>query len=308
MAKKKQNKNDVDESHPLNHPLPTNLALVHIGKTAGSTISTLLANGCNMLNPHPCKGRDVASSWYFGVPGESKISELTKGYYHFTPVTPVGMKKKHDEHDGYIIPIRNPVDRVVSAYFYVHPLNVERTTGHRGKWLNSNRGKGNLDVEEYDLFYKCFPTIDDLADGLSRSDDCGLLGRKVLSGGPGLSIRGSEMLNHFGFGYQYYAYNLLENGDRIFALRQEHLKNDWRKFNSQLGGDPHDFDLKSKDFKSELAAKLDDGGLRETARRKICEALREEVAVYQNVVLKAENLSNEEKEETMKEIREGCSY
>eukprot|EP00978_Attheya_sp_CCMP212_P013337 scaffold33505_cov56-Attheya_sp.AAC.1 len=288
--------------HPLSAitPLPTTMAFVHIGKTAGSTISKLLRHGCHMFVPHPCKGRDEKFDWDFGTSGgasdESRISQLTSGYYQFSPV-PV------DKHDGYMISTRNPIDRVVSAFLYVHPSNIAVTTSHRAKWLKAHRGQGNAMVEEYDKFYECFGDIRALAALLVGDGECAKLGRHILGGG---SIEG-EMLNHFGYNYHFYANNLLRSGSRIFVLRQEHLAGDWSRFNVLLGGLPHELSGMTKDFKDELTVKLPPNGLSKEERQSLCTVLSEEINVYLAIVEAAENLTEGEKKESRQEILEWCS-
>jgi len=281
-------------------PLPTNMVLVHLGKTAGSTLSKNLRHGCHMFVPHPCRGSGKKNFGTNGGDGEeSRVSQLTKGYYHFVPV-PV------DKHDGYIISSRNPIDRAVSAFLYVHPSNVAFTTKHRAQFLNKNRGKENKFVEEYDQFFECFPNVSALAINLVGDGDCAKLGQYILKGS-GTSTMESEMLNHFGYGYKFYASDLLVTGSRIFTLRQEHLATDWINFNIRLGGAPHEMSGASKAFKEKLAVKLPPGGLSKEERLGLCVALADEIKVYLGVIEAADNLTDEEKDESRQEIREGCS-
>jgi len=281
-------------------PLPTNMALVHIGKTAGSTLSQILRHGCHMFVSHPCQSRHNNYGTK-GSPGkESRVSQLTKGYYHFNPV-PV------DNHDGYIISSRNPIDRVVSAFLYVHPSNVAVTTKHRARFLNKNKGKENAFVEEYNKFFKCFPDVSTLAVNLVGDGECATLGRYVLGGAGESAIMKSEMLNHFGYGYQFYASSLLAAGSRIFVLRQEHLATDWINLNLRLGGAPHEISGATKAFQDKLAVKLPAGGLSKEERHGLCVVLAKELNVYLRIIDTADNLTDKEKEESRQEISEGCS-
>mmetsp|Transcript_6981 Transcript_6981/g.8628 ORF Transcript_6981/g.8628 Transcript_6981/m.8628 type:complete len:588 (-) Transcript_6981:139-1902(-) len=293
--------------HPINNytrppfiisPLPTNMALVHLGKTAGSTLSLNLRHGCHMFVKHPCRGNENRNYGTNGGPGkESSVSQLTKGYYHFNLV-PV------NKHDGYIISSRNPIDRVVSAFLYVHPSNVAITTKHRAHFLKRNRGKENLFVEEYDMFFECFPDVSALAMNLVGDSNCAKLGRNIIGGGN--STMKSEMLNHFSFGYKFYASDLLVAGSRIFALRQEHLVTDWINFNLRLGGEPHEISGTNKDFKDKLEVKIPPGGLSKEERKCLCVALADELKVYLGVIDAADNLTKEEKKESRREINDGC--
>ena len=59
-----------------NNTVPSAGAFIHIGKTAGSTLSLLLRNGCHSFVPKPCR---VIPS-----PEESMASKLIGSYYHGT--------------------------------------------------------------------------------------------------------------------------------------------------------------------------------------------------------------------------------
>ena len=50
----------------------TDGAFIHMGKTAGSSVSLLLRNGCHSYMPKPCRD----------VPLETIVSRLVGTYYH----------------------------------------------------------------------------------------------------------------------------------------------------------------------------------------------------------------------------------
>jgi len=305
-------------------PLPSNMALIHVGKTAGSTLSKNLRHGCYMFVPHPCRGSEDKNFGTKGGPGEeSRISQLTKGYYHNYHQAPINVNSSIDEHehDGYIISSRNPLDRVVSAFHYVHPENVAFTSTNRAKFLEGNKGKQNTFVEKFNEFFECFPTINALAHAsVSSSDEdkddnittntteCDSIGRFILSGGDDNTMK-NILLNHFAFNYKYYASGLLAaDRSRIFVLRQEHLVTDWINFNIRLGGEPHELSGTTNSFdKDKLAVKLPPGGLSKEEKRILCALLKEDIQVYLGIIDEADNLTEEEKEESRKEIRDDCN-
>jgi hypothetical protein len=278
-----------------------------------------------MFVPHPCRGSEDKNSGTKGGPGEeSRISQLTKGYYHFNLV-PV------NKHDGYIISSRNPIDRVLSAFIYIHPENVAYTTSHRAKYFERNKGKDNVFVDEYQKFFGCFPTVNALAAIDSKIDngdgdgdvksigdedgtntkDCVSLASFLLNGGDENTLK-NQMLDHFAFGFKYYASGLLaadRSTSKIFVLRQEHLAKDWINFNNRLGGEPHKMSgLRTKSFaKDTLAVKIPPGGLNKKERKNLCLMLKEEIQVYLGVIEEADNLTREEKAESRQEIENDCS-
>ena len=280
------------------------MALVHLGKTAGSTLSGNLLHGCHMFVPHPCQRSVIGTPAY---PVESTISQRTKGYYHFVPIPP-------HTHDGYILSSRNPIHRVVSAFLYVHPSNVALTTAHRARFLrrNRNKNKNASVIQDYDKFFTCFPNLTILAqtimDTNNNNNDCAAFGRYVLEGvvANNTSIRDSELLNHFGFGYDYYASGLLEAQSPILVLRQEHLATDWVHLNLRLGGPVHEMMGRGKDFQGQLPVTKPPGGLSRLEQNNLCMALANEIQIYLKVIDAAINLTEEEKEESRTEIREMC--
>ena len=66
-----QNKHDTIQNATQRTPSG---AFVHIGKTAGSSLSMLLRNGCHSFVPKPCREIPAAE--------ESMASKLVESYYH----------------------------------------------------------------------------------------------------------------------------------------------------------------------------------------------------------------------------------
>jgi len=93
------------------------------------------------------------------------------------------------------------------------------------------------------------------------------------------------------------------------VLQQEHLATDWINFNIRLGGEPHEMSVtRTKSFdKDKLTVKLPPGGLSKKERRGLCVLLAEEIEVYLGIIDVADNLTEEEKEESRQEIRDDCT-
>jgi len=89
------------------------IGYIHIGKTGGSTISNLLRNGCHSFSgSKPCR-KNIAN--------ETIISKLVEHYYH----VPDFWRLPTSNHRAYIISIRDPFQRTVSALLYDHPSNTK---------------------------------------------------------------------------------------------------------------------------------------------------------------------------------------
>lgn len=149
----------VSESPPQKQQSPNadrgekkSVGFVHIAKTAGSTLSMLLRNGCHSyVKPKPCHV----------VPNETAISRLVDSYYH----VPDFQYLPQSNHQIYILSIRDVYDRTISAFLYQHPRNIPFT----GCKVTPTRAEKNP------IAYKCFPTLEKFASLLNKgnSSDCG---------------------------------------------------------------------------------------------------------------------------------------
>jgi hypothetical protein len=98
-------------------PPMTQVDFIHLGKTGGSSLTRMLRYGCHSWVAKPCRGR---------IPkNESYISQLTT-YYH----TPDFYILNKIAFFFYIISLRDPLDRTLSAFTFLHPAN-QRLRGER---------------------------------------------------------------------------------------------------------------------------------------------------------------------------------
>lgn len=113
------------------------IALVHVGKCAGGTLR-------GMLESLPVNFTHVHVAW---------------AEHFFDP----------EQYDLFIIPTRDPVERVVSAFNWRHPIGGGASHGPS--------------PAERDM-YACFPempgALNRFAEALDESSDCGLLARRCL--------------------------------------------------------------------------------------------------------------------------------
>jgi hypothetical protein len=129
----------VKKSPFLNQTTPLGGAFVHVGKTGGSTLSVLLRNGCHSWLKHPC--RNVTT------PAETVASHKISAYYH---VADFGLLPK-SHHDFYVVTLRNPYDRVISAFCYEHLSNMKA----RNETPNLHPAKLALMQQGYDTGRLC---------------------------------------------------------------------------------------------------------------------------------------------------------
>jgi hypothetical protein len=285
---------------------PSGGAFVHIGKTGGSTISVLLRNGCHSFRPHPCRS----------VPDESMASRLIESYYHVPDFS--FLQQSH--HDFLVFSTRDPFDRVKSAFTWEHLENR----------LARNETVDEFKLAKYEEAYKCFPTLqrfveylgeEGVADRLRHADSthfhyphkqnwvsaesCVDLARAAFHGKV-------KLYNHFYFSYQKILSFLpgliqpqqkkqqqpVDNAPTLcYAIRQEHLWNDWVKLNERLGqatGTVHEQETASRTIRNSTELELQNRLPVTRALQSVetlCRALRGEYRAYFWILQRARNLT-----------------
>lgn len=155
---------------------------VHVGKT-GSSVGKML-HGCRIASCHVSEGR-------------------------LKPPVPRDAR--------YLISVRDPIDRVVSAFNWRHPntrggvngSGVRHHTGGNTSGKHAPRRRLRSGQTSHEL-YACFPLIDDFAVGLRAAGACGALARNFLT----------EPHAHITMGFEFYLGKVLDEGllERPYAL------------------------------------------------------------------------------------------
>lgn len=236
-------------------------AFIHLGKIGGSTLSTLLKNGCRSWVPKPCDSRYMSEH---NLLLESAISNLTT-YYH-TPdfVNEVMFQNlEAGKHELVVITVRDPLERMISNYQYTHPENhipktfsaFKKTTKFGIKRIEVGSEAGvykfrkeriRADRKElFDLFSKCFPTVDAFAmllddaqdynleywvDSLKRGD-CANVAKLAINQVAGFAF----IMPHFRWGLKAIQNKAATDTYITIAIRTEHLNDDWVSSNKYLG-------------------------------------------------------------------------
>ena len=125
------------------------IGFVHVGKTGGSTITTMIRNGCNSFAADgPC---------HANITHESQISKLVEHYYH----VPDFWRLPTSNHQKFLVSVRDVYDRTVSALLYQHPDNAKAYD------LRLSRNQQHYGP----IAYGCFPTLESFATLLSKYHD-----------------------------------------------------------------------------------------------------------------------------------------
>lgn len=139
------------------------LMLVHVGHTCGSSVKQFLTRNDKLLN----KFHQKHAGW---------------AQVHVHPVKPWMV----DGAEGVIITLRDPIDRLVSAYNTKACLDELPSSMTQEEFANcQQRSTTNLraDSGEPDKLAACFPNVTAYADGIDDKTDCGSLARKALFDG-----------------------------------------------------------------------------------------------------------------------------
>lgn len=299
------------------------VGLVHIGKTGGSTLSTLLRNGCtSLVRKRPCyivENETIVSklvvrtkvqvknscSWNFSLSHAYKpLANFQETYYH----VPDFHSLPRTTHRAYIVTARDAYNRAVSAFLYHHPKNAAASQLK----LTSRQEKFGP------LAYGCFETLEDFA-ALAKTNetecnyypyrptavnvtDCSALACATLHG----KVR---FFAHLFFNYQKIMSMIPTDPPRIlFVMRQEHYWEDWENLNILLGQeDP--VVIPGSDFNKRNISDLElpvSRDISERRRLKLCVALQGEYHAYFRLLAAARNLQENDVMDAVQIAKSNC--
>ena len=291
----------------------TTAGFVHIGKTAGSTLSLLLRNGCHsFVKPKPCRI----------VPNETATSRFVEAYYH----VPDYHRLPASDHQIYVLSMRDVYDRTVSSFLYHHPRNIPAYTT-----LKVTKGMEVLGP----IAYQCFPTLEAFASLLHRGNktdcnypykhfeiintDCSELACAAIHG----KVR---HFIHLFFNYRniYAKIPISQPPKRLFAIRKERLWEDWWRINSMLRDEeeytpPPPPPQTSKQLSSSgeilvAGSERNTTGMKlpvsrdisDGRRQQLCKALEPEYRVFFQILRMAENIGARELEDAKQFAETNC--
>lgn len=206
------------------------LALVHIGKTGGSSISMNVRHGCHAWWKEKYNHGKCPPEYEARVPYESEISNQVLDYWHMHRV-PV------DRYSSFLVTVRDPVDRIASFFPAVFKEYLHRRF-HRRKQTKCDK--------YIQVFFKCFKSVNKLAESLP-GPKVAPESLEAVADCPSMawrSIRGEESCaSHLTYNYQFYAGSIVDHkpapgctAKKTFVLRTKHLAEDWPRIDTMLGG------------------------------------------------------------------------
>jgi len=272
---------------------------IHVGKTGGSTLTSVLRHGCHSFFERPCHV----------VPNESIVSK-TVTYYH----TPDWDRLAQQPHDYYIWTVRDPFARTASAFVYQHPFNVYiRRRQYKEKVYNFPMKK------LYPIFNRCFKTLDSFAKALKhqyqRKTNISLIVAQSLKcevlANAMFQHKAEELNQHLYYDYRLFQQPFENNNTRqeaLFVIRTEFMWRDWVVINELLGQTPGTvFSNETSQLRNTTKYALPvKAVIGEEERDYLCQSIAPEYRVYFDLLSNAINLGPEDVNK-MKEIaRKNC--
>lgn len=267
------NESQMNQFHPLRslrvlldsqESEPHQIGIVHIGKCGGVGLSHSLFA--------PSRTHE-----------EPMIQQKRPEWYHMRRVD----ASKYNE---WIVLVRDPIERIKSAYIYEHPQNA------RLRKDGEEMGKDGLPILRKKQLYACFNSLDSLAQiGLSGNApafECRDLAREIFEGESN-SVNG---MSHFNYNFEFYLKDLLaqnRNDTKIWVIRQEHMLDDVNYVDGQMGG----AGISSLFHWDHMVVKKDDLPVSSTyvspiGMENLCRVLCSEIQFYKQLFLRAENFDS----------------
>ena len=259
-------KHDIIYQNDGGPPTEHRICLVHVGKTAGSTLA------CFLGFKYDCAKQIL-------IPG-GRLPYYTTHLTH----------SRFNDCEGrsfafYLYTLRDPVDRIKSWFAYEGIVSPEH------EWYDVKKP----------LFVDCFTSLNDLAErglgGDIGGEQCARRAYEAIRG-----ITGFCCHNKFNFQY-YYDQMDLSNGAMVLGIRTEHVDEDWNGIERFLGSKEKQFEF-PRINQSYRHNKTD--SLSAVARQNLCDVLCDEIQVYKKVIYQSVNLGPEQKELSIQELRQSC--
>eukprot|EP00977_Amphora_coffeiformis_P007800 scaffold1697_cov180-Amphora_coffeaeformis.AAC.36 len=246
------------------------VCFAHIGKTGGSSL------GCSLGFSLHCPKNPAE---LYSPPGLLPL--------YTTNTVHNDVNDCPDNAPYYLFGLRDPLERVQSAYLYDR---------------RSVEDQEDDDYGQYTLYVECpFYTLNDLAlRGLAKNGNAPDFCKKRAYN----AIRGNKRFGyHLYYNHEHFLKETNALDSKILVIRTSHMRDDWNSAEVALGGENNVADEFPHANKGEGRTRLfDDNHLSPRARELLCEALCEEIQWYKKIIENAVNLSPDDKVQSLREI------
>lgn len=257
-------------------PRSQEICFTHVGKAGGSTL------GCSLGFPLHCHDHIPSSS--------SLLVKLATHTFH------KDVYNCHDDSGYFLFVIRDPIDRLRSAFNYERPDDQD-FYNHEEWALRHSR-----------FYSDCpFSRMEDLVqNGLRDEGDatkmCKFLALNAIQGTDTRAFGGPS---HWYFNYQFY-YEAIPRESKVIAIRNDHMEEDILSIEHLIGC--------NEEERLELAASMnvntysdqEDLYLSSESISILCQALCNEIQVYKRILSQALNISQDQIRESLRELEKKC--
>ncbi|CAB9509631.1 expressed unknown protein [Seminavis robusta] len=328
--KSPQNNQSCDSHH--HHTTPTSIViphnpnrtitLVHVGKAGGVSLRRMTVIFCKLFftrkkhyTPETV-ARKFEKCVDLQFANSTALAHLTKHYFHLEEYS----TQELEESTSFLVTLRNPVDRIISAYRFSHPGNCN--DGNRNEiWhprgCEAEKHRDQPGLIQNRILYDCFPSpaMEEFAQAILRPwrrgtfgpnltkderRECRWLAREMVQGS-GTWGSGPHML----YNYAFYAQRSIWKypTKEVFGVRTEHELEDIVALDALLGGNGQFRENAEVSHGSEgyVASPLST-----EAYQKLCCVLEMEIDVYQDLLQRVLNLNQTAKQETVDSLRHKC--
>ncbi|CAJ1939211.1 unnamed protein product [Cylindrotheca closterium] len=238
----------------LDRTKPRRVLFVHIGKTGGETIRQTLRVACRMRQNPSLQESCLQKFKNDPSLGKTPLNQQTIGTIHCLLMVPANALSKAST---LLVSVRNPIERVISWFRYLHPgncnplvdkqstaCNVKKALRRERKEARKRQKRGTKGGDKpsswITRFFQCFDSLPQVGLALKRDDaslaaanNCSALAQKTIRGAA------SPISSHIYFNYEYYWNQTLALGPELetMVVRTEYLWEDLDHVQSLLHDD-----------------------------------------------------------------------
>lgn len=249
------------------------------------------------------------------------LSDQMKGMMHSNFMLP--KNEPHKRAHAYLFNLRNPVDRIMSDYHYEHPKSCLHNTATRIACHSAIKVE-EAPRNETALFYQtCFPSQHYLPAAFNSTgtsvlqQTCNKLARRVFDGKAVewriTYFKPLQGFKHISFNMRYYVNITIDQFPEkdVLVVRTESLWDDLKNLDIQLGG--YGYFGQREGYKDSHGSekykqKTDTDSLSTGEYSLLCCALQDELDIYRDLLQRAANLNDEEKEFTILNTAKKCGF
>ena len=273
------------------------ICYAHVGKTAGSTL------GCSLGFSLHCSGGQTSSVGQVAGTKDKDASVQTENHPSPSLLAKLTAHTFHsdvydcNDNSGYFLfVLRDPIDRVMSAFNYDKPDNDDFI--ENPNWAN----------RKSHFYFECpfYHMENFVQNGLRKegggTDRCKAWARESLRG---VEVGSRDSPDHWYYNYQYYL-EAIPSDAKLLAVRKEYIEEDVRSIEDLFDCPDEERLTLSKRMNINTWADQDDMYLSDNSISLLCEALCNEIQIYKEILDRSLNLSQDQLQVSLTELVAKC--